>query len=104
MKSFDSLRSRLKESMLSAVNESARRTVQLARQAAPYGDGSDGGHLRDCIFSDTVASEGFVSGTVYADNPHAAYVEHGTSLRPPKPYLRPAFQAQRALFLEKLNS
>ena len=89
--------------MLSAVSDCTLRTMQTAKVLAPYGDGSDGGHLRECIYGEISAAEGFVSGSVYADNPHAAYVEHGTSRRPPQPYLRPAFKAHKALFTQKLN-
>ncbi|MBR5232343.1 MAG: hypothetical protein IKW00_08900 [Clostridia bacterium] len=103
MNGIEDFKKRLQARMLSAVTSCVQRTLQSAKQLAPYGDGSDGGHLRDCIFGSAEEKEGFVSGSVYADNPHAAYVEHGTSRMPPRPYLHPAFKAQKAFFTQKLN-
>ncbi len=63
------------------VREAAERARERASAAAPVGDGSDGGHLRDCIRAEFVRGENSALGRVIAENPHAAYVEFGTGQR-----------------------
>ena len=105
-----------------AVQEASRRARDRASALAPVGDGSDGGHLRDCIRAEVVREGDDIVGRVAAENPHAAYVEFGTGRRgagspaPPKwegagsygqqpgmpaqPYLMPAMAEGRQAFLE----
>ena len=93
-----------------AVGAAAERARDHARAVCPVGDGSDGGHLRDCIRAETAREGGCAVGRVMAENPHAAYVELGTGRRgggsphwpgmAARPYLRPALEAGRAAFLE----
>ena len=90
--------------MLSAVSDCTRRTMQTAKVLAPYGDGSDGGHLRDCITARVELSAAKARGEVTASNPHAAYVEMGTSRAAAQPYLRPALQQGKAGFEQLLRS
>lgn len=102
MKGFSRYRAQLLSRMASAVTVSTQRAQGHARQLAPYGDGTDGGHLRDCIFSHVQTSPGLVAGEISARNPHALHVEMGTSRMPAQPYLRPALRGQRAFFLQEL--
>ena len=105
------------------VREAAERARERASAAAPVGDGSDGGHLRDCIRAEFTRSDTGALGRVIAENPHAAYVEFGTGRRgagspaPPKwaeasgygeipgmpaqPYLTPAAAEGRDEFVRE---
>lgn len=77
-----------------ALSQCAGDAAGEARRAAPYGDGRDG-HLRDSIAAVPAARAGArYIAQVKANNPHALYVELGTSRMAAQPYLRPA--AQRA--------
>ncbi len=80
------IRQALSQCVLAAAGE--------ARRAAPYGDGRDG-HLRDSIAAVPCIKAGarYVA-QVNVNNPHALYVELGTSRMAAQPYLRPT--AQRA--------
>lgn len=93
----------LMQTMAAAVQEAAQRSAALARSLAPVGDGQDGGHLRDCIAWHVEVSDGYAQSEVTADNPHAAYVEMGTSRTAAQPYLRPALQLCKEGFLQSLS-
>ena len=92
-----------------AVRAAAEQAAAHARAVCPVGDGSDGGHLRDCIRSETNIEGGWAVGRVLAENPHAAYVEFGTGRRgggspdwpgmAARPYLRPAADVGRDALL-----
>ena len=94
-----------------AVRTAAERARDHARAICPVGDGSDGGHLRDCIRAEAAREDGRAVGRVVAENPHAAYVEFGTGRRgggsphwpgmAARPYLRPALEAGRGAFGEE---
>ena len=90
--------------MHAAVQSAAMQTAERARSMAPVGDGRNGGHLQDSI-SHRVQSQGaLVAGDVLSDNPHALYVELGTSRMAAQPYLRPAFTGNKARFLQSLST
>ncbi len=103
MRGFDSYRKRLSAQLTRAVANAAERAAKDAKSLAPYGDGSSGGHLRDSIFARTHAENGLFCGDVCADNPHALYVEIGTSRMAAQPYLRPALRGGRTSFLYDLR-
>ena len=89
--------------MEAAVRTASLRAAQTARGIVPVGDGKDGGHLRDHIFSSVSAVPGHCTGSVTADKHYAAYVEMGTSRMAPHPYLRPALRGHRDFFLRELS-
>lgn len=93
----------LQKRILSAMTAYTGRAQAFARQIVPYGDGSDGGHLRDCIFSRVYELPGLVVGEVYAQNPHAMFVELGTYRMAAQPYLRPALRKHKNAFLHALK-
>jgi len=103
MTALSRCKAQLEKRMLSAVTQAAAQAAAHARSIAPVGDGKDGGHLRDCISSRVQAGGGVVQGEVAADNPHALYVEMGTSRMAAQPYLRPALQMQKARFVQALK-
>lgn len=100
---FDAYRKFLQARMETAVRTAAQRAAQTARGIVPVGDGKDGGHLRDHIFSSVSAAPGHCTGSVLADKHYAAYVEMGTSRMAPHPYLRPALRGHRDFFLRELS-
>ena len=89
--------------MLFAVKSAAEQAAAYAHSIVPVGDGSNGGHLRDCISHRAQMEEHFAASEVLADNPHALYVEMGTGRMAAQPYLRPALQANKARFLQALK-
>lgn len=103
MSAIRQYKSALQQRMNHAVSRHIEQAKAHARAIVPYGDGSDGGHLRDCIFSHVKTSPGHVMGTLYALNPHAAHVEMGTSRTPAQPYLRPAIRLQKDNFISALR-
>lgn len=103
MRGFDQYRRRLSAQLTRAVTNAAERAARDAKSLVPYGDGDSGGHLRDCIFARTQAKDGLFCGDVCADNPHALFVEMGTSRMAAQPYLRPALRGGRASFLYDLR-
>lgn len=92
-----------------SVREAAEQTAAHARSICPVGDGSDGGHLRDCIRAEMAMEGDCAVGRVVAENPHAAYVELGTGRRgggssdwpgmAARPYLRPSVEVGRAALI-----
>ena len=92
-----------------SVREAAEQAAAHARSICPVGDGSDGGHLRDCIRAETASEGDCAVGRVVAENPHAAYVELGTGRRgggssdwpgmAARPYLRPSVEVGRAALI-----
>ena len=103
MKGLRLYKSALQQRLLKAVTQHTAQAESFAREIVPYGDGSDGGHLRDCIFSVVTDSPGYVAGEISARNPHALPVEMGTSRMQAQPYLRPALLKQKASFLSALK-
>lgn len=103
MRGFDQYRRQLENRLTRAVFSAAGRAARDAKNRVPYGDGSSGGHLRDCIFARTQAKNGLFYGDVCADNPHALFVEMGTSRMAAQPYLRPALRGSRMGFLYDLR-
>lgn len=96
-------KSKLQQKMERAVFKHLERADAYAHYIVPYGDGSDGGHLRDCIFTHVKVRPGHVTGTLNARNPHAIYVEMGTSRMAAQPYLRPAIHLQKDNFISALR-
>ena len=92
-----------------SVREAAEQAAAHARSICPVGDGSDGGHLRDCIRAEMAMEGDCAVGRVVAENPHAAYVELGTGRRgggssdwpgmAARPYLRPSVEVGRAALI-----
>lgn len=91
--------------LLNAVAQIAFDAHRHAVRIVPYGNGrSPGGHLRDCI-TYVVSHQGAqFCGDVQADNPHALYVEYGTSRMRAQPYLRPALQENKLPYLRILST
>ena len=104
MTGLERYRAQLWRTIIRAVDDASRQAMALARELAPLGDGSDGGHLRDCITARVELSAAKARGEVTASNPHAAYVEMGTSRAAAQPYLRPALQQGKAGFEQLLRS
>ena len=90
MKGFQAYRKALTLRMERAVIHASDRAAQTARGLCPYGDGRDGSHLRDRIFSRTQVQNGVYRGDILADKHYAVYVELGTSRMAARPFLRPA--------------
>ena len=103
MNGFTLYRHRLEDRLTHAVQNLVDHAAKTAKGLTPYGDGSDGGHLRDCIFTHTEEKDGCFWGDVIAQNPHAIYVELGTSRMAAHPYLRPALRERRSAFLYELS-
>ena len=103
MKGFQAYRKALTLRMERAVANASDRAAQTARGLCPYGDGRDGSHLRDRIFSRTQAQNGVYRGDILADKHYAIYVELGTSRMAAHPYLRPALKGHRQFFLRELS-
>jgi len=103
MPRFDACRQALQARIEAAVRAASLRAAQTARGIVPVGDGKDGGHLRDHIFSSVSALPGYCTGSVTADKHYAVYVELGTSRMAPHPYLRPALRGHRDFFLRELS-
>jgi len=80
------------------------KALENAKAYAPYGDGRDGGHLRDCITGRVYSADGILSGELAAQNPHALYVEAGTSRMAAQPYLRPALSDLKQYFLHHMRT
>ena len=103
MNDLERYRAHMTQRLSAAVQDAAQHTAALARSLAPVGDGSDGGHLRDCISTGFQAGDRRAQSHVTADNPHAAYVEMGTSRAAAQPYLRPALHLCKPRFLSSLK-
>lgn len=103
MRSFDLYRKHLENHLTAAVQNAADHAVKTAKGLTPYGDGRDGGHLRDCIFTRSQVKNGCFYGDVIAQNPHALYVELGTCRMAAHPYLRPALKGHASTFLYALS-
>lgn len=103
MRGFALYRRQLDARLLQSVQSLADRAAKTARGLTPYGDGRDGGHLRDCIFTRCQAQAGLYTGDIIAHNPHAVYVELGTCRMAAHPYLRPALRGHAAAFLHELR-
>lgn len=122
MKRLEALVDSAEQAAADAAREAGETARARAAALAPVGDGSDGGHLRDCIRVELEQEAGGTVARVLAENPHAAYMEFGTGRRgasssaPPKwkgaggysdvpgmpaqPYLAPALEEGRDGFLE----
>jgi len=74
-----------------ATRKAAQDTVRIARQRAPV----DTGALRSSITLRTRRDQDGVEARVGPTVNYAREVEEGTSRRGPRPYLRPAFDANR---------
>ena len=74
------------------VAQGANAMAQEARRLAPV----DTGELKESIRAGPVTlGGGAVQGSVAATAPHAPYIEMGTRDQAPRPFLYPAYQAQR---------
>lgn len=76
-------------------------TQRMARERAPV----DTGYLRSSIAVSVQPgqSAGSVVGEVTAGANYAAYVEHGTSRQRPQPFMRPAFEQSRDVWVQMLE-
>jgi HK97 gp10 family phage protein len=91
------------------VSQEGRKTVQRevlratlavqrrAKQLCPV----DTGRLRNSIAVEL--EEGGMNGAVGTNVKYAPFVEFGTSRTPAQPYLLPAFEEERAVFIERLK-
>jgi HK97 gp10 family phage protein len=91
------------------VSQEGRKTVQRevlratlavqrrAKQLCPV----DTGRLRNSIAVEL--EEGGMNGAVGTNVKYAPFVEFGTSRMPAQPYLLPAFEEERAVFIERLK-
>lgn len=93
----------LTDRLAASLQTAACRAAETARALAPYGDGQDGGHLRDCISCRVLRRGENICGELTAKNPHALFVEAGTSRMRAQPYLRPALREMRKAFLRDLS-
>lgn len=98
------LRSHLEAALISQLTDVSASALSYARDIVPYGDGRDGGHLRNCLSARVFHQGGCFTAAIEARNPHALYVELGTSCMRAQPYLRPALHAHRQYFLQALSS
>ena len=109
MKRLEALVDSAEKAAADAAREAGETARARAAALAPVGDGSDGGHLRDCIRAETASEGDCAVGRVVAENPHAAYVELGTGRRgggssdwpgmAARPYLRPSVEVGRAALI-----
>lgn len=76
-------------------------TQRMARERTPV----DTGYLRSSIAVSVQPgqSAGSVVGEVTAGANYAAYVEHGTSRQRPQPFMRPAFEQSRDVWVQMLE-
>ena len=74
-------------------------TAADARRNAPV----DTGYLRSSIATEYEFSGDGVVGSVEAGANYAAYVENGTSRMAPQPFMRPAFDRNRAKWVRAME-
>lgn len=65
----------------------------------------DTGYLRSSIAAtiDPGSGSGQIVGEVTAGAEYAAYVEHGTSRQRPQPFMRPAFEQARDVWVKMIE-
>lgn len=76
-------------------------TQRVARERAPV----DTGYLRSSIAAtiDSGSTSGVIVGEVTAGAEYAAYVEHGTSRQRPQPFMRPAYEQARGVWVQMIE-
>ena len=84
-----------------ATTKAVVDTQRLARERAPV----DTGYLRASIFTREGAqgATGVIVGEVTAGAEYAAYVEHGTSRQRPQPFMRPAYEQARDVWVQMIE-
>ena len=84
-----------------ATAKAALDTQRVARERAPV----DTGYLRSSIAAtiDPGSTSGVIVGEVTAGAEYAAYVEHGTSRQRPQPFMRPAHEQVRPVFVQMIE-
>ena len=76
-------------------------TQRVARERAPV----DTGYLRSSIAAtiDPGSGSGLIVGEVTVGAEYAAYVENGTSRQRPQPFMRPAFEQARDVWVQMIE-
>ena len=84
-----------------ATAKAAFDTHAHAREIVPV----DWGNLKASIKVTTLpnSTSGLIVGEVTAGAEYAAYVEHGTSRQRPQPYMRPAFEASKKVWVQMIE-
>lgn len=84
-----------------ATAKAALDTQRVARERAPV----DTGYLRSSIAAtiDPGSTSGVIVGEVTAGAEYAAYVEHGTSRQRPQPFMRPAYEQARDVWVQMIE-
>lgn len=89
---------KLEKAAESTVKEGCERIEAQAKELCPV----DSGELKDSINTRYNDKSYEFEGYVYADAPHAPYVEFGTRSRAPQPYMYPAYKANEEFFKQRL--
>lgn len=84
-----------------ATTKATLDTQRVARERAPV----DTGYLRSSIAAtiDPGSGSGLIVGEVTAGAEYAAYVENGTSRQRPQPFMRPAFEQARDVWVQMIE-
>lgn len=117
IKGFDNLKKDLKD--LSKASNSLRRVVKkhggelqkkAMKNARPtssggvFSKGYSTGHTRRNLQQNGVKiSDGGLTATVSSTTDYAAYVEYGTRFMNAQPYMKPAFEKQKKLFIKDVK-
>ena len=82
-----------------ATAKAALDTQRVARERAPV----DTGYLRASIFTREGAQGATWWGEVQVGAEYAYWVENGTSTQAPQPYMRPAHEQVRPVFVQMIE-
>ena len=82
-----------------ATTKAVVDTQRLARERAPV----DTGYLRASIFTREGAQGATWWGEVQVGAEYAYWVENGTSTQAPQPYMRPAHEQVRPVFVQMIE-
>lgn len=92
MHASEALAHRLHGAVRAVVPEALEAVSREAKNLCPV----DAGELRDSLHVRMAEGVSGAQGEVVADVPYAAFVELGTGLNAPQPYLYPAFALVRS--------
>ena len=82
-----------------ATTKAVVDTQRLARERAPV----DTGYLRASIFTREGAQGATWWGEAQVGAEYAYWVENGTSTQAPQPYMRPAYEQVRPVFVQMIE-
>lgn len=84
--------------------KSAMKNARHSASGGVFAKGYSTGHTRRNLQQNGVKlSDDGLTATVQSTTDYAAYVEHGTRFMAAQPYMKPAFNKQKKVFIEEMD-